>query len=203
MERFDEAIEGLDLASFQSLRLSVVATDLKGTVLLWSDGAERLFKWQRAEALGRHVLEVTAQDDSYEQGAAIIQQLLRGRIWAGEFRVADKQGHPFTINVIDIPVRDASGEVIAILGVAERLADTPAVTGHLAFADDEMRRLRRLTARQVQILRLMGLGLTNEEIADSLSLSPNTVKVHITRIIERLHTGSRTKAALFGSRLSE
>ncbi len=57
-----------------------------------------------------------------------------------------------------------------------------------------------LTARQEQILELMGSGLSNAQIAQKLGISINTVRVHIHGLVRRLRLQSRTQAALYAAR---
>lgn len=52
-----------------------------------------------------------------------------------------------------------------------------------------------LTKRQVDVVELLAKGLTNQEIGHVLDLSPGTVKVHVSGIIERLDVTNRTEAA--------
>lgn len=52
-----------------------------------------------------------------------------------------------------------------------------------------------LTAREQEILRLMAAGLTNREIAETLAVSPQTVKKHTGNIYGKLGVRSRTEAA--------
>ena len=59
----------------------------------------------------------------------------------------------------------------------------------------------RLSERQRQVLRLLGEGKTNKEIAKTLFLSPNTIKLHVSAILQRLKLKSRTQAALLSSTL--
>jgi DNA-binding CsgD family transcriptional regulator len=59
----------------------------------------------------------------------------------------------------------------------------------------------RLTERQREVLMLLGEGKTNAEIAETLSTSPNTVKLHVSAILRRLHLESRTQAAILATRL--
>jgi DNA-binding NarL/FixJ family response regulator len=60
----------------------------------------------------------------------------------------------------------------------------------------------RLSKRQIQVLRLLGEGKSNKEIAMALFLSPNTIKLHVSAILERLKlSSSRTQAALLSSTL--
>jgi DNA-binding NarL/FixJ family response regulator len=55
---------------------------------------------------------------------------------------------------------------------------------------------RRLTPREQQIIELMGLGHSNQEIADRLGLSENTIKHYITPLLRKLGVRNRTEAAL-------
>ncbi|MEO6197520.1 MAG: helix-turn-helix transcriptional regulator [Dehalococcoidia bacterium] len=50
----------------------------------------------------------------------------------------------------------------------------------------------RLTPRQMEVLRLMAEGLTNAQIAPRLGLSPNTARIHVENVRQRL--GARTRA---------
>jgi DNA-binding NarL/FixJ family response regulator len=58
-----------------------------------------------------------------------------------------------------------------------------------------------LSKRQVEVLRLLGKGMTNREIAEALFRSPHTIKLHVSAILERLKLKSRTQAALIASKL--
>jgi DNA-binding NarL/FixJ family response regulator len=56
--------------------------------------------------------------------------------------------------------------------------------------------LEPLSEREVEILRLIGGGLSNREIASQLILAEGTVKNHITNILNKLGVADRTQAAL-------
>ena len=53
-----------------------------------------------------------------------------------------------------------------------------------------------LTEREIEILELLSQGRVSKEIADQLSISYNTVRVHTTHIYEKLHVRSRSEALL-------
>ncbi|BAV49041.1 two-component response regulator [Mesorhizobium loti] len=63
-------------------------------------------------------------------------------------------------------------------------------------ADGMADRLRHLTERQTEILRLVAEGLSNKEVALRLELQEKTVKHHMTGVLSKLHVRNRTEAAL-------
>ena len=57
-----------------------------------------------------------------------------------------------------------------------------------------------LTARELDVVRLVAGGWSNDEIAARLALSPKTVEAYLTRLFERWRVGSRTELALRAER---
>jgi DNA-binding NarL/FixJ family response regulator len=57
-----------------------------------------------------------------------------------------------------------------------------------------------LTAREVEVLRMLAEGLGNKAIARRLSISEHTVKFHIGSIFSKLNASSRTEAVILGAR---
>src|SRR5215813_8169928 len=56
--------------------------------------------------------------------------------------------------------------------------------------------LEPLSARELEVLRLIGQGASNREIADALFLAEGTVKNYVTNILDKLDVRDRTQAAL-------
>ena len=52
-----------------------------------------------------------------------------------------------------------------------------------------------LTAREAEVLELVGEGLTNRQIAERLFISPKTAGLHVSNILGKLRVANRTQAA--------
>jgi DNA-binding NarL/FixJ family response regulator len=67
----------------------------------------------------------------------------------------------------------------------------PALAGVLASSGSAG---GKLTQREREVLRLLADGLTNEEIARRLSISPETVRTHVRKAMDKLDADTRTQA---------
>ncbi len=57
-----------------------------------------------------------------------------------------------------------------------------------------------LTERELETLRLIARGMTNQEIADTLVVQERTIAKYVSSILEKLHLANRTQAALYALR---
>jgi DNA-binding NarL/FixJ family response regulator len=57
-----------------------------------------------------------------------------------------------------------------------------------------------LSEREVEVLRLVAAGRSNQQIADTLVISPNTVLRHISNIFRKTGAANRVEAASYASR---
>jgi len=84
----------------------------------------------------------------------------------------------------------AGGEALLSPGVTKRLLER--IAGGLSEAPDTAQ-LNVLTDREREVLGLVGLGLTNDEIGRELFLSPLTAKTHVSRIMSKLAARDRVQ----------
>jgi RNA polymerase sigma factor (sigma-70 family) len=88
----------------------------------------------------------------------------------------------------------AAGDALLAPGVTRRLigefAQRQMKTTHLAPALDE------LTPRETQVLQLLAEGLSNPEIAERLVITEETVKTHVSRVLNKLRLPDRTQAVV-------
>lgn len=57
-----------------------------------------------------------------------------------------------------------------------------------------------LTEREVEVLRLVAQGLSNDDIAERLVVSERTIRTHVSHILDKLHLANRTQMALYAVR---
>jgi ATP/maltotriose-dependent transcriptional regulator MalT len=79
----------------------------------------------------------------------------------------------------------------------QRLADVRAALAEIGETADAAALPDGLTARQVDVLRLLAAGLSNKQIAAELSLSPVTIERHLATVYRKLGLGGRVEAARY------
>jgi DNA-binding NarL/FixJ family response regulator len=88
----------------------------------------------------------------------------------------------------------AAGDALLAPAVTRRLiGEFARLRPRLAPRDE---RLRELTARETEVLRLVAEGLSNGEIAERLVVSEETVKTHVSRVLMKLELRDRTQAVV-------
>jgi DNA-binding NarL/FixJ family response regulator len=98
------------------------------------------------------------------------------------------------------------GELIAaVTGAAEgsppsRVGELKRMASSMAKRDAAVSGGIPLTPRETQVLRLVAMGLSNQEIADSLEISIETVKEHVQNLLRKTSLNDRTQAAVWALR---
>jgi DNA-binding NarL/FixJ family response regulator len=88
----------------------------------------------------------------------------------------------------------AAGDIVISPRIAHRLVETYAQ--HRRTVETANAHLGVLTPRETEILRLVGNGLTNAQIAQRLVLSEATVKTHVKRLMAKLQLTNRAQAVV-------
>ncbi len=100
----------------------------------------------------------------------------------------------------DAPPEELSAAIVAVI---QGLVVLPrALTGRLLRGQEAVEEpAEPLTAREREVLGLLGRGLSNKMIARDLRISEHTVKFHVSSIYAKLGAASRTEAVGLGARL--
>ena len=76
----------------------------------------------------------------------------------------------------------------------------PMLNSKIVERDIDKIKIGKLTRREMEILKLLSIGLSNKEIGEKLKISERTVKNHISSIFRKIDVTDRTQAAVFSIR---
>jgi two-component system, NarL family, response regulator DevR len=124
---------------------------------------------------------------SYDDDDAIFAAIMAG---AAGYILKQVGGNDFIDTVRRVAAGQSTLDPSVTARVLERLRNGPRV-------DPE---LEALSAQEQRILELIGLGLTNREIAERMYLAEKTVKNYVSSVLAKLGVTSRTQAAIFATK---
>lgn len=180
MEVVGEAADGVEAVQKAcSLRPDVILLDM---VMPRMDGLEAINEIKR-ECPEAHILVLTSFSDDEKVFPAIK---------AGALGYLLKNTTPERLlNAI----RDVhQGKPSLSSDIAKKLMRELQHTSDLPHTEEP------LTAREMDVLRLVAQGLSNQEIAERLVIGEGTVRTHVSNILAKLHLANRTQAALYALR---
>ena len=158
---------------------AVIAVDTNHKIIFWNEAATRIYGWKPEEVLGKNTVDVTVPELSREDAKKILAQLDRGEIWSGQYRVRHRDGHEFPVFVIDSPVLDDNGNLIAIIGTSHDISEQK-------NAEDVVRKNEQNLLRYQELLEAVTKGTDVIIAAQDLDLRytffNKTYKDEITRL---------------------
>ena len=76
----------------------------------------------------------------------------------------------------------------------------PALNSKMIEKNLDEGKIDSLTKRELEVLKLLAVGMYNKEVAENLHISERTVKNHVSNIFKKLEVTDRTQAAVFAIR---
>ena len=76
----------------------------------------------------------------------------------------------------------------------------PALNSKMIEKNRDEGKIDSLTKRELEVLKLLAVGMYNKEVAERLEISERTVKNHVSNIFKKLEVADRTQAAVFAIR---
>ncbi|MGI6105378.1 MAG: response regulator [Raoultibacter sp.] len=174
-----EATNGLEATRLaRELQPDLVLMDIRMPVMNGIEATEAICSDPECEAT--RVLVLTTFDlDEY-----IYDALTAG---ASGFLLKDSEPNDIVAAIEVI----AAGDALIQPSITKRLIE--AFVGSRPHLSRKVSSLEQLTERETEILSLVALGLSNQEIADRLVISPATVKTHLARIMSKTDAHDRAQ----------
>ena len=180
MEVVGEAIDGADaVRGFNRLRPNVVVMDVRMPTM---DGIEATRRITATDDTARVLMLTTFDLDEYVYDAL--------RAGASGFLLKDTPPEQLAAGIRIV----AQGEALLAPSITKRLIQEFAAAAPVNAAPPKG--LDELTARELEVFRLIARGLSNAEIAAELIVSETTVKTHVARVLMKLGLRDRVQAVV-------
>ena len=120
-----EAVDFITNILESSTEYSVIAKDLEGKILLWNEGARRLYGYEPSEVVGRANSSIlhTPEDVNAGVPSQIMRTALEKGKWEGTLMRKRKNGDQFTARLVMTPRCDFSGKPIGFLLISKDISD--------------------------------------------------------------------------------
>ncbi len=119
---------------------AILVRDANETIIYWSRGAEELYGWTKAEALGQNILALLNTQFPTDRQSIVAQVLTTGR-WEGELRHSRRDGTHVVVASRWALLRDSRGRAVATLATNTDITERKRSEEQLALARAELLRV--------------------------------------------------------------
>ncbi|WLR47609.1 response regulator transcription factor [Halobacillus litoralis] len=95
---------------------------------------------------------------------------------------------------------DEIAEAIRKAALGQNVIEPKVATKMMTRFRQDRKPHEELTKRELEVLKCVGEGMTNQEISDALYIGVKTVKTHVSNILSKLEVQDRTQAAVYAHR---
>jgi PAS domain S-box-containing protein len=123
-----------------STEYSIIGKDLDGNILLWNEGARRIYGYEPEEVVGKASSSILHAPEDVAAGKPreILDAALRDGKWEGTINRRRKNGQQFPARVVVTPRRDTVGRPIGFLLISKDISDEIRLTEQLMAANRDL-----------------------------------------------------------------
>jgi PAS domain S-box-containing protein len=204
------------LSAFATTEDGVFAVDDDERIVFWNGAAERILGYKPKDVIGKRCYDVVAGGEAFGHtdcgpGCEVMRLARKGRSSRSYdvlARTASADTRLLNISIVVLRGRrrDSTLAVHLFRDVSETRRVQMEVQRELAEAASISEREvgtskgSQLTPRELEVLRLLTTGISNSRIAETLSISPITVRNHIEHVLAKLGVHSKLEAVVFAAR---
>jgi len=189
----------------------VYATDENNRIISWNRATEQLLGHRAADAVGKECYALIAGTDIYgndfcDRECNVMKMVRRNRVVKRfDMDLRRTSGHAIRAHcaILVVPGPSASRfSIVHLLEEAEEEAprgksrETTSVPDRPLQLPSSCSARAQLTPREQHVLRMLATGAGTREIADSLFISPTTVRTHVRNLLHKMRVHSRLEAVL-------
>jgi PAS domain S-box-containing protein len=165
--------------ALQRVGLPAYIADRHGVLRWANDAALTIF----GDVVGKHFSTIVAPEDLPFVREQFARKVVGGEATDYEIVLRDADGRRVRVEISSVPLAEG-GRCDGVFGLA--------VVGEPTAGPPP--NVRGLTPRQNQVLQLLARGASTEQIAQLLTISPETVRNHVRHILRALNAHSRLEA---------
>jgi len=173
---------------------AVIAVDTGNRIIFWNEAATMMYGWKPEEVIGRSMAEFVVPELSEKDAQKISSLLNEGEYRAGEYQVHHRDGHEFPVHLIDSPLLDDNGNLIAIISASHDISEQKRIDEELGASIQEKDVLLREIHHRVKNNLQLISGLLDMTRMQTTDASANSI---LTDMMLKIQTMAQIHKRLY------
>lgn len=170
----ERALEFVSNLLEASTEYSIIANNTGGTIVMWNEGARRLYGYEFEEVVGKAEASILLAPEDVVSGKPqeLLDAVRRNGKWAGSTRCRRKNGEQFSCRLVITPLIDNDRKTTGFLFISREISEEMRLTGQLESAINELR--EQIAHRQKSEAALL-------EANETLKVRANELEQHTSK----------------------